>query len=182
MVKKGNALIATPSVIGDLYFHRSVIFMIENDNKNSMGFIINRRLDFKLNEVVNDLKYLFPLYYGGPVEPDNLFFIYKSKIIVSGSRSITKNIKYGGDFNEIIQLINGDKITKSDIKFFLGYSGWTESQIKVELKNKNWELISYLDCKIIFSNYTKNIWKKNLTRINKKYQLWINTPDNPNHN
>ena len=102
-MNKGNAIVATPSIIGDLYFHRSVILMVDYTKNNSMGFIINKKLEISLNKVTNQIKRPFPLYYGGPVETDNLFFIYKSKINISRSLSISESLSWGGNFDEIIK-------------------------------------------------------------------------------
>ncbi len=182
MLKKGNAIISTPSLIDDLYFHRSVILITESDKNNSMGFIINKKLEYTLNEVTNKLKYFFPLYYGGPVEPDSLFFVYKSKVNISESKTISENLKWNGDFEEILKKINQNKITKGDIKFFLGYSGWTKSQLEQEINSKSWELIKILNEKYVFTDKTESIWKKSIQSFGEKYLIWSNTPDNPNHN
>jgi len=181
-MKNGNTLIATPAVIGDLYFHRTVILMVNCSEKSSMGFIINKKLEHSLNEVTNQVKSPFPLYYGGPVETDNLFFIYKSKINISKSLSISKNLSWGGNFDEIIKLINDNEISENDIKFFLGYSGWSKNQLNKEMNNKNWEVLKNIDQNLIFSNDIESVWKNNLNSIGGEYLLWSNTPDNPNHN
>ncbi len=181
-MNKGNAIVATPSIIGDLYFHRSVILMVDYTKNNSMGFIINKKLEISLNKVNNQIKRPFPLYYGGPVETDNLFFIYKSKINISRSLSISESLSWGGNFDEIIKLINDNEMSENNIKFFLGYSGWSNNQLNKEMNNKNWEVIKNIDHRLIFSNDTENIWKTNLNSIGGEYLLWLNTPENPNNN
>ena len=181
-MKKGYILVAAPSIVGDLSFHRTVVVLVDNTNETLMGFVINKKLDYSLNEVANQLKKSFPLYYGGPVETDSLFFIYNSKVKVSGSMSICKNLNWGGDFDEIVKLINDDKISKEDIKFFLGYSGWNPNQLKNEMKDKNWEIFKNIDQDLVLSNETEGIWKNYLNSIGGEYLIWSNSPENPNHN
>ena len=96
--------------------------------------------------------------------------------------SICKNLNWGGDFDEIVKLINDDKISKEDIKFFLGYSGWNPNQLKNEMKDKNWEIFKNIDQDLVLSNETEGIWKNYLNSIGGEYLIWSNSPENPNHN
>ena len=43
-LKKGQLLIAEPSIIGDLSFNRSVILLADHNQEGSVGFIINKPL------------------------------------------------------------------------------------------------------------------------------------------
>ena len=101
---------------------------------------------------------------------------------MSGSKSISKNLNWGGNFDEIKSLINQDKISKKDIKFFLGYSGWDTNQLNDEIQNKNWEIINSIDDDMILKNQTENIWKNFLNSLGGEYLIWSNSPENPNHN
>ena len=175
-------LVSSPNIIGDPHFHRTVVLVVENSKESLMGFTINKKLDYSLNEVSSGIEKKIPLYFGGPVDTDSLFYIYKSKIKVSGSKSISKNLNWGGNFDEIKSLINQDKISKKDIKFFLGYSGWDTNQLNDEIQNKNWEIINSMDDEMILKNQTENIWKNFLNSLGGEYLIWSNSPENPNHN
>ena len=39
LIDKGHILIATPNIIGDLYFHRSTIIIVDKADDNFIGFI-----------------------------------------------------------------------------------------------------------------------------------------------
>ena len=76
---KGKILIASPSLLTDLVFFKSIILIVEKTNEGITGFIINRRLDkLLMKEVETKKKIKINLYYGGPVSSEN-FFILKSK-------------------------------------------------------------------------------------------------------
>ena len=182
MLKKGYVLVATPSMIKDFYFHRAVILIVDNIKDSLMGFVFNKKLDYSLNEVTGKLKKIFPLYYGGPVETDSLFFIYNSKIKLKGSIPISKHLNWGGDFDEVIKLINDNKISEKDIKFFLGYSGWSTSQFKDEVIKESWEIIKSFDLNLVLANKTEDVWRNYLDSCGYKYLIWSNSPENPNHN
>ena len=76
-LKKGHLLIAEPSITGDISFNRSVILIAEHTQSGSIGFILNKPLDFSLRDLLPELEQDFIVYNGGPVEQDNLYFIHK---------------------------------------------------------------------------------------------------------
>ncbi|PIF06721.1 MAG: hypothetical protein CSA36_00230, partial [Draconibacterium sp.] len=83
--KKGRILIAEPFLPGD-YFSRSVVFLVAYSQKGAVGFILNKRIDFSLQEVFPD----FPdfearVFLGGPVSGDSIFYIHRLGNIMPGS-------------------------------------------------------------------------------------------------
>ena len=46
--EKGHILISEP-FLQDVYFQRSVVLLVEHDKKGSMGFVLNKKLEMKLN-------------------------------------------------------------------------------------------------------------------------------------
>ena len=90
IIKKGKLLIAEPSIIGDVSFNRSIILLTEHNNEGSIGFILNKPLDFELGDLIPDVKSNFPIYNGGPVQQDNLYFIHKVAELVPESIEISK--------------------------------------------------------------------------------------------
>ena len=71
-LKKGHLLIAEPSIIGDMSFNRSIIIIADHNNEGSIGFILNKPLDFTLQDLIPEIEIPFKVYNGGPVEQDNL--------------------------------------------------------------------------------------------------------------
>ena len=52
-VQKGNLLISPPLTEDD-FFHNSVIFLAQHSNDSVVGFIINKPIDIKINELIED--------------------------------------------------------------------------------------------------------------------------------
>jgi putative transcriptional regulator len=65
-IKKGQLLIAEPSIIGDISFNRSVILLADHNDEGSVGFIINKPLKYTINDLVPDIEANFKIYNGGP--------------------------------------------------------------------------------------------------------------------
>ena len=180
--QKGNLLIAEPSIIGDLSFNRSVILLTDHTDEGSIGFILNKPFDFGVKDLVPEIEIDFKVYNGGPVEQDNLYFIHKIPELIPNSIEISLGIYWGGDFSKIVDLINENKITKEDIRFFLGYSGWDVSQLKSELQSNSWVVVENIYKNEIISKEDVSFWKEKMVELGGKYSIWSNAPENPSYN
>ncbi len=180
--KTGNLLIAEPSIIGDLSFNRSVILLSHHSPNGSVGFILNKQLNVTLDELVPEIEKRVTLYNGGPVEQDNLYFIHRVPELIPNSVEIRDGIFWGGSFETTIQLINENKITENDIKFFLGYSGWDPLQLENELNDSAWIITDEVDCNEVITIPDASYWQSKLKKQGGEYLLWYNAPENPMHN
>ena len=109
---KGLLLIAKPSIIGDVSFNRSVILLAEHTSENgSVGFILNKPLEYTLNDFIPEINSKLRVYNGGPVEQDNLYFIHKVPDLIPNSIEISNGIYWAGDFNEVTKLIMSKKVS-----------------------------------------------------------------------
>ena len=168
---------------GDLSFHRSVILLAEHNQEGSVGFILNKPLDYRINQIINDIKVPLRSLQWRPVEQDNLYFIHKVPHLINDSFEIADGIYWGGDFDKIIGLLNNEIITDNDIRFFLGYTGWSALQLDQELDSNSWVVLpNDLQSKIIQNNYSSNIWKEKMLELGGEYLIWSNSPENPNLN
>ena len=180
---KGLLLIAKPSIIGDVSFNRSVILLAEHTTENgSIGFILNKPLEYTLNDFIPEINSKLRVYNWGPVEQDNLYFIHKIPELIPESVEISQGIYWGGDFKAITELLADDKLTQSQIRFFLGYSGWSTSQLSQELKLNSWVITPNGHKHNIIGNTNNNLWKEKMLELGGSYKLWSNAPQNPSYN
>src|SRR5574343_397479 len=94
--KKGHLLIAEPSILGDVSFNRSVILLAEHNDEGSIGFILNKPLNYSINDLIPEIDAAFKIYNGGPVEQDNLYFIHNIPEIIPNSIEISNGIYWRG--------------------------------------------------------------------------------------
>ena len=66
---KGNLLIAGPSSVYDQPFNRSIVLLTEYNEDGTVGFIINKPLDYSINDLIPTIIAEFSVFYGGPVSP-----------------------------------------------------------------------------------------------------------------
>ena len=180
--EKGHLLIAEPSIIGDLSFNRSVILLADYNDEGSIGFILNKPLDYTLNDLIPETKADFKVHNGGPVEQDNLYFIHKVPQLIPDSIEISNGVFWGGNFEIVLQLLKEDKLTASDIRFFLGYSGWEPQQLDDELESNSWIVSENVYKNELIEKSCKSFWKQKMLELGGDYSLWSNAPENPSYN
>src|SRR5690606_7208973 len=115
--KKGYLLIAEPSIIGDASFNRAVVLLAEENEHGFVGFILNKPSAFKLCDLVPGIDAALPVFNGGPVEQNNLYFIHKRPDLIPNSIEISSGIYWGGHFETITTLLQNNSLQKQDIRF-----------------------------------------------------------------
>lgn len=178
--RQGRILISEP-LLNDSYFKRSVVLLTEYSEQGSVGFVLNKPIDLPVNEVIDDFPD-FPatIYIGGPVAKDTIHFIHTLPDLIPNSVQVKGNIYWGGDFDRIKELIGENLIQPDQIRFFLGYSGWSPRQLDDEIENNAW-LVSEIEPQKIM-HPDQHLWKKTLEDLGSKYKIWTNCPENPSLN
>ena len=178
---RGKILISEP-FLRDATFGRSVILLIDHTDEGTMGLIINKPLPIFVNDIIKEFKYIndIPLYKGGPVATDTLFYLH-TLANISGAIPVSKGLYLNGDFDEIKKyILQGNKVDQH-IRFFLGYCGWEGEQLNDELKENTW-LVSKEDKDYLMNSDTKDMWKEALEKLGSKYEAWSRFPRVPPFN
>ena len=181
-IHQGTLLVAEPSIIGDINFHLSVILLANHKKTASLGFILNKPFDFILKDILPEINSSIEVHYGGPVEPDNLYFIHNSPKLITGSIKINEELYWGGDFEKVIELLNDESIGENNIRFFLGYSGWGENQLQNEIELNSWIIQENCIGNKVININSKSFWRKQIRSLGGTYLIWGNAPENPSHN
>lgn len=173
---KGTLLVSEP-FLEDLNFRRSVILLTEHGPMGTVGFILNKPSELSTGEVVPDLLIDdFPVFYGGPLEPNSLHFIHKHGDKIPGCHQITDDVYWGGDINIVNSLLASGEAGTGDFKFFIGYSGWAEGQLSDEMQQKAW-WITFADSSIVFDNDQEHLWAKVVKLLGDDFSPMANSPE-----
>ncbi len=180
---QGSILISEP-FLQDKYFQRAVVLLVEHTSTGSMGFVLNKKTDLVVNSFFADLNGLpeIPIYLGGPVCANRLFFIHSlGDTIIPGAIPINDELYFDGDFEAFKKYLLSGQQVEGKIKFFIGYSGWTEGQLKEEINGNSWVVSCAPNDSMILAD-GDCYWKKSLSQLGKKYKTWTNYPKEPHLN
>ena len=178
----GKILISNFTLLNDNQFNKSVVLLVKDDSEATIGFILNRKTNYLISDLNESCKGLdFPVYEGGPVALDSLHFIHKQNDLIPDSIKVNDDLYWGINFKKAIDLLKTNKIKKGEVKFFIGYSGWSKKQLVDEINENSWLISSNFLCKEIL-NTSDTFWKNKMNEFGEYYKIWSNSPNNPNLN
>ena len=181
IAEKGRILISEP-FLSDHYFRRSIVYLTEHNDEGSLGFVLNKPLEINIGEIVDDFPESdFPISVGGPVSNNTVHFIHTLGESIPESVAVTDGIYWGGDFDHIKNLISLGEIEPHQLRFFLGYAGWSPGQLDDEMKEHAW-LVGKINPRMVMQGVETEFWSNTLARYNNKYRAWANFPEDPGLN
>jgi len=182
--EKGSLLIANP-VLPDPNFSRTVILLCDHDEQGSFGLVINRSTQLRAPDLflnINILKsYNEKIYLGGPVSQSMVFFLCRSPSAAGKLDEICSGVYLGSNLETLESLYSSLENPEQDIRFYLGYSGWSGGQLAEEMEQNSW-LVQRANEQFIFLDSESLIWPKAVNSLGKKYQYLTKAPVNPQWN
>jgi putative transcriptional regulator len=180
-VKRGSILISEP-FLKDPNFDRTVILICEHNENGTFGLVLNRPVEVKLGEVLEDFEgNNKELLIGGPVQQNTLHYIHKLGDEIFDSIELVNGLYWGGDFDQLKVKIIENSLDLNMIKFFIGYSGWDAGQLVQEIEEKTWFVADLVDNSIFEADST-NMWKRVLEIMGGELKWLANSPADPRLN
>ena len=171
----GTLLLAHPAM-RDPNFRRSVVLMSAHNAEGAMGVVLNRPLGKRLGELSGDFALGplagVPLFKGGPVQTDQL-------VLVAWQRHPEGfRLHFGVEPDKAEQLLAEDG---TEIRGFLGYSGWSAGQLENEMRMQTW-IVADVPEDLLTHSQDETLWKMVLSREGAEWRLLANEPDKPELN
>ena len=135
---KGKVLVASTQLL-DPNFARAVVLIVQHDENGAMGLVINRALSTTVAEAwtqVSSVPYPNedPLYQGGPCEGP-LFVLHRDP--ARAQMEVLDGIYLSSDADSVRALVDD---ATDPMKFFVGYAGWSPTQLEAELTEGAWQV------------------------------------------
>jgi len=169
-IKKGRLLLAEPYLL-DPNFRRGVILLCDHQKDGSFGFILNKPIEMGINELIST----FPdfdseVHFGGPVQTDTIHYLHTKGELLEDSVEVIDGVYWGGDFEQLKGAIKAGQIQPDEIRFFVGYAGWSEGQLEAEKKYLSWMTADgHID--YIFASNAKALWQEVLQDKGGTYSI-----------
>lgn len=175
-VKKGKVLLAEPFML-DPNFKRAAVLLCEHDEEGSVGFVMNKPLNVRIDEIVEGFpEFDAEVSLGGPVQTDTIHYVHNIGDLLEGSLKVIDGIYWGGDFDKLKFLIAQQLILPHNIRFFVGYSGWSEGQLDDEMQYGSW-LVADMDANYLFKSPAESLWKQVMYNKGDAYTVIAQMPD-----
>ncbi len=181
LIKSGQILIAEPFML-DPFFRRSVVLLCEHHEHSSLGFILNKSINMNINELLPDFPYFdAEVFYGGPVQTDTLHYLHNVGNILEGSVQVTRGVWLGGNFEELQFLITQQLIQPHNIRFLVGYAGWSAGQLQEEMAYGSW-VKGEMDPNYLFNTNPAELWQLAMGNQGSTYAVIADIPDSMSWN
>ena len=181
---KGSLLIANP-VLPDPNFSRTVILLCNHNDQGSFGLVINRSTQLKASDLFSGIdilkSYNAKAYIGGPVSQSMVFYLYRSSRDVIDLDEICSGVYLGSNLETLESLYLDIENPEENIRFYLGYYGWSDGQLDGEMEQNSW-LVQDANEQFVFLDSENLIWPKAVNSLGEKYQYLTKAPVNPQWN
>lgn len=155
-------LIAMPSLM-DPNFHQTVTYLSEHNADGALGIVINRPLNLSLGDLLEHLNIpteqtktaAMPVYYGGPVQPQQGFVVHSPLGNWGSTLRVTDSIGITTSRDILEALAKGEG--SEHVLVALGYAGWGSGQLEQEIADNAW-LSGPADPTILFDTPSEQRW------------------------
>ena len=181
MPHKGSLLLSEP-FLEDTHFSRSVILLCEHNEQGSLGYVLNKPCRFTLADVLEEAEDVdLPVYFGGPVEKNVLYFLHCNPLLYEGSERVFGRMYWSGDVGALVDLWRKGAVRHDEIKLFMGYSSWSAGQLEEELGLRSWIVYNRPKRQHVFTLEKEPpvLWRTILKEMGGKMRLLANFPVDP---
>lgn len=178
----GHVLLSEP-FLTDAFFGRKAVLLCEHNNEGSFGFVLNNFVDIQIGDLLDDIKaWNGRISLGGPVKNSNLYYLH-SRPDIPDCIPVIDGLFMGGNFDWIKEAIRAGSIDHSELRFFIGYAGWTEGQLTDEIRSKSWFITQTDVGKIMDTSIGEDeFWKLLIQGMGDDFSHIANSPIDPNLN
>ena len=184
----GTLLLAKP-FLGDPNFERTVVVLCRHDAEDgAFGLVINRQTELTLPDVLPAYAGpALPLGVGGPVQHNTLHYLHRladlpDAIAISPPGTAPGEAVYwGGDYEVLLEWLQTGRASGDDVRFFVGYSGWSGQQLEGEIAADTW-VVKPHGAEKIFTFDPQELWRGVLLEMGGRYRVLANYPIDPSLN
>src|SRR5512135_2573969 len=110
-LRPGLFLYAAPGV-ADSRFAESVVLLIRHGPEGSMGLVVNKPTDMRLQEALNEVQEArgstLPVYWGGPVQPEAILALVRAPSASAGAQTVLPEVHMTCDLADVRAALKGD--------------------------------------------------------------------------
>jgi putative AlgH/UPF0301 family transcriptional regulator len=175
----GKILVASRS-LGDPHFAQTVILLVQYDAGGVVGLILNRRTELPVSRVLGDYQAAKdrsdPVYFGGPVDSQQVRALRKSPAKLDGATQICHGVYQIATKAQLEQALT-DQAAPKAFHVYLGYAGWHADQLRKEMELGAWFVFPG-DAETVFHPDPDFLWPQMIRKT--ELQMARNAPVDAN--
>jgi putative transcriptional regulator len=159
-LRPGLFLYATPD-LGDPRFAETVVLLIEHGGEGSMGLVVNRPTRVLLHQALDAVKARdseLAVYWGGPVQPEALLALVRSRQPRKGAKTVLEEVHLTGEIADV-QAALTERDPREALRVYSGYAGWGPGQLAAEMRRGDW-VLDPADAASVFAPDPSKLWPK----------------------
>lgn len=158
-IEAGTIIIST-ALLNGTEFEKVAIVITEHNEKGAIGYVFNQPFPRNFNEL-EEFKHSVPvpLYAGGPVQTDMLYFMHCRPDLVEGGDLVAADVYMNGDFKKAVQLLNNGTLSIHEVRLFIGYCGWDAGELEAEIEEGSWQ-VTNAPVDLVFATSVNDLWNK----------------------
>ncbi len=166
---QGKILVA-PRANPDVHFAKSVILLAQHSSTGGLGLMLQYRADVTIQKALDGVKGADgrrdPVYVGGPVELPIVLGLERAAAPPLGAKHVIGDL-YLITAKPVIGAAISDGRPASELRVFLGYSGWGPGQLEREVRHSGWYIFDF-DEKLVFDEHPETLWDRLIERTERR--------------
>jgi len=171
----GSLLLAHPGM-RDPNFRRTVVLMSAHNADGAVGVVLNRPMGKRLGELNGEFALGalagVPLFTGGPVQTEQLL------LVAWQPQADGFRLHFGLEPDRAGQLVTEEG---TQLRAFLGYSGWSGGQLEKELKQNTW-IVTDVPAGLLTHPQDGRMWREVLGALGQEWRLLADEPEDTSQN
>lgn len=173
---------ATPSLLADPNFDRTVVLVLEHGDEGALGVVLNRPSETSVGEPLPAWGALASapdvVFIGGPVAPSAVIALARGEL-----RAGTEGwVPVGGDLASVDLERAPDELGRVDaLRVFAGCAGWSPGQLEGELEADGW-FVCDAHPDDPFTAEPDDLWRSVLGRQRGRLAWFAHYPPDPSFN
>jgi putative transcriptional regulator len=156
-------LVAAPG-LNDPNFAHSVVLVVFPPDGGPTGVILNQPTRLKWKDAFPDAPALArrsdPIFFGGPVQLNVLWYLFHRATPSDTGLPVVEDLYLSADGKLLDRLLAAGSNVE---RFFVGYAGWSPSQLDLEIASGAWYVLP-ADVKTILELEPDTMWRELLRR------------------
>lgn len=176
----GRFLVSRPAMV-DPNFDGTVVLLCTHDAEGTVGLTLNRPLEVPIEQVLPDADFLHdagvPLMWGGPVGQECLHVLSGPDGDPESVMPVIPGVHFGGSLELVRRVFRGE----GNLRFYLGYSGWSPGQLEEEIAAEAWHVLPGVEEEVWTEDW-RLMWERLMATVDPRYGWMSRMPEDPEVN